>query len=137
MMKILIVEDDFVSRRLLQKMLAGYGDCDIAVDGAEAVQAFELAVKEGQRYDLICLDIMMPKMNGQEVLKVVRRVEREQEISAKDEAKIIMTTALDSPQNVIEAYYQGGCTSYLVKPIEKLKLIETLQEYGLIDESGR
>jgi two-component system, chemotaxis family, chemotaxis protein CheY len=132
-MKILIVEDDFVSRRLLQKMLASYGNCDIAVDGAEAVQAFELAVKEGQHYDLICLDIMMPKMNGQEVLKVIRRVEREQEISAKDEAKIIMTTALDSPQNVIEAYYQGGCTSYLVKPIEKQKLIKTLQEYGLIN----
>lgn len=132
-MKILVVEDDFVSRRLLQKMLAVYGDCDIAVDGVEAVQAFEMALDEGTRYDLICLDIMMPKMNGQEVLKTIRRIEREQEIPVQDEVKIIMTTALDSPQNVIEAYYQGGCTSYLVKPIEKQKLIETLQEYGLID----
>lgn len=132
-MKILIVEDDFVSRRLLQKMLAPYGECDIAVDGEEAVNAFNLAAKEGQRYDLICLDIMMPKMNGQEVLKTIRRIERDLELSAQNEAKIIMTTALDSPQNVIEAYYQGGCTSYLVKPIEKLKLIKTLKEYNLID----
>ena len=132
-MKMLVVEDDFVSRRLLQKMLATYGDCDIAVDGVEAVQAFELAQSEGRRYDLICLDIMMPKMNGQEVLKAIRRIEREQEVPVQEEVKVIMTTALDSPQNVIEAYYQGGCTSYLVKPIEKQKLIDTLQEYGLIE----
>lgn len=132
-MRILIVEDDFVSRRLLQKILADYGVCDVAVDGAEAVQAFELSLQDGTPYDLICLDIMMPKMNGQEVLKTIRRIEREQEISAQDESKIIMTTALDSPQNVIEAYYQGGCTSYLIKPIAKATLIDTLREYGLID----
>jgi two-component system chemotaxis response regulator CheY len=131
-MKVLIVEDDFVSRRLLQKMLADFGECDIAVDGAEAVEAFKLSMQDGPRYDLICLDIMMPKMNGQEVLKTIRRIEREQEVSPQDEVKIIMTTALDSPQNVIEAYYQGGCTSYLVKPIEKQKLIYTLKEYDLI-----
>ena len=132
-MRILIVEDDFVSRRLLQKMLAEFGDCDIAVDGEEAFEAFRMALQDKRAYDLVCLDIIMPKMNGQEVLKKIRRTEREQEVGSQDETKIIMTTVLDSPQNVIEAYYRGGCTGYLVKPIEKLKLIKMLREYRLID----
>ncbi len=42
-MRVLIVDDDFISRRLLQKILSAHGDCDIAVDGAEAIKAFELA----------------------------------------------------------------------------------------------
>ena len=132
-MKILVVEDDFVSRRLLQKMLAEFGECDIAVDGEEAVRAFDLALQDGTPYELVCLDIMMPKMDGQEALKQIRNLEHDRGLTGKDEARIIMTTALDSPKNVIEAYYQGGCSSYLVKPIEKKKLIETLKEYGLIE----
>ncbi len=80
-MRILIVEDDFTSRRLLQKILAPYGECDIAVDGKEALEAFTLAVREGRRYRLICLDIMMPEMDGQQVLKKIRQMEKELGIS--------------------------------------------------------
>lgn len=132
-MRILIVEDDFTSRRLLQKMLAEYGECEIAVNGSEAIDAFSMAVRNNEPYDLVCLDIMMPEMNGQEVLKVMRRMELDFSIEDEQKAKIIMTTALDSPRNVIEAYYNGGCSGYLVKPIEKRKLIETLEEHGLIE----
>jgi len=89
-------------------MLAMSGECDIAVDGVEAVETFELAVAEEKHYDLICLDIMMSKRNGPEVLKVIRRIERERGIPFQDEVKIIMALALDSPKNVIEAYYQGA-----------------------------
>ncbi len=131
-MKILIVEDDFISRKLLQRMLSEYGECEIAVNGAEAVEAFSLAMQEGTPYQLICLDIMMPEMNGQQVLKVFRRIERDMGINPVDETRVIMTTSLDSPKNVIEAYYKGGCTSYLVKPIEKKMLIEALKEHGLV-----
>ncbi|HBN09144.1 MAG TPA: response regulator, partial [Cyanobacteria bacterium UBA8530] len=61
-MRILIVEDDFTSRRLLQKILAPYGECEIAINGKEAVSAVELAWGEDAPYHLICLDIMMPEM---------------------------------------------------------------------------
>ncbi|SHJ84016.1 two-component system, chemotaxis family, response regulator CheY [Malonomonas rubra DSM 5091] len=132
-MRVLVAEDDFVSSRLLQKMLAEFADCDMAVDGNEAVVAFEKSLREKRYYDLVCLDIMMPKMNGQEVLKTIRRLEREQNLSAEHEARILMTTALDSPQNVVDAYYQGGCDGYLVKPIKKQPMLEKLQQFGLID----
>ena len=135
-MKILIVEDDFTSRRLLQLMLGTYGSCDIAVNGVEAIKAFELAHAENNPYQLICLDIMMPKMDGQEALKQIRTREKARGINPQHEARIIMTTCVDSPRAVIEAYYRGGCTSYLVKPVEKSKLLGLLQELDLTPPPG-
>lgn len=122
-MKILIVEDDFTSRRLLQLFLAPLGQCDIAVNGREAVDAFMLAMRERAPYNIICLDIMMPEMDGQTALKNIRRIEQEWGVAPRDEVKVIMTTALDTPKDVIEAYYRSGCTSYLVKPIDRQALI--------------
>ena len=84
-----------MSRRLLQAILAPHGACHVAVGGREALEAFKMALKDKQPYNLICLDIMMPEMDGQEVLKEIRRTEDELGISGCDRAKIIMTTALD------------------------------------------
>lgn len=131
-MKTLIVEDDFTSRFFLQKMMVKYGYCDVAVNGKEALDAFILAYEEGSPYDLILLDIMMPEMNGKEALKRIRSYERSINVSYKKEVKIIMLTALDSPQDVIESFYEGGCSAYIVKPVEKVKLVEVLKEYKLL-----
>ncbi|MBF0592271.1 MAG: response regulator [Nitrospirae bacterium] len=132
-MRILIAEDDFTSRTLLQHFLSPYGDCDVTVNGNEALEAFMLAIEEGQPYNLICLDIMMPEMDGIKVLKAIRTKERELGVPQQGEAKVFMTTALDSPKNVIEAYYRGGCTDYLTKPIDTKKLLARLKENKLID----
>lgn len=131
-MRFLVVEDDFVSRMVLQKMLSHFGNCDVVVNGKEAVQAFSMAVAEDNPYDLICLDIMMPEMDGKEALRLIREKEKELKILPKNEVKIIMTTALDTAKEVIDAYYKGGCTAYLVKPISKAKIIETIKELGII-----
>ncbi|MBF0516051.1 MAG: response regulator [Nitrospirae bacterium] len=133
-MRILIAEDDFTSRTLLQHFLSPYGDCDVTVNGMEAVEAFMLAVEEGQPYDLICLDIMMPELDGIKALKAIREKERASGTGPKNEAKVVMTTALDSPKDVIEAYYKGGCTDYLTKPIDTQRLLELLKGYGLIEK---
>lgn len=63
-MKILIVEDDYASRRFLNKLLSDYGECDITVNGKEAVDAFMLSCLDEAPYQLICLDIMMPELDG-------------------------------------------------------------------------
>ncbi|MCA1987263.1 MAG: response regulator, partial [Desulfovibrio sp.] len=65
-MRVLIVEDDFTSRKLMQTILSPYGDCDVAVNGREAVEAFQNALNSAKPYDLVCMDIMMPEMDGQE-----------------------------------------------------------------------
>lgn len=131
-MRILIVEDDYTSRKLLQKLLSAYGETVGVGNGEEALEAYRLALEENRPYRLICLDIMMPGIDGQQVLKSIRAMEKVRGIPPKNEVKILMTTALDSPKDVIEAYYQGGCSSYLVKPIEKKQLIDKLKELGLI-----
>jgi len=132
MIKILIVEDDFIVRRILKDILSPYGDCDIVVDGDEAIQAFRLAWEEKEPYDLICLDIMMPKLDGQEALRQIREMEKEIGIQGSAEVKVIMVTALDDPKNVVEAYYRGGATSYIVKPIVKVRLLDEIRSFGLI-----
>jgi two-component system, chemotaxis family, chemotaxis protein CheY len=129
-MKLLVVEDDFGSRRMMQKLLEPYGDVDVVVDGEEAVEAFKMALDESAPYEIIFMDIMMPKMDGHEALKRLRELEREMGIKPADEAKVIMTSVLEDPENVIEAYYGGAATSYLIKPIDKEKLEEELERLG-------
>jgi len=130
-MRTLIVEDDFICRNVLQRFLSPYGECDIAVNGHEAVKAFDMAIQHGPRYDLICLDIMMPEMDGQAVLSAVRGIERQRGIGGHDGVKIIMTTALSDPKNVMQSFREQ-CDGYLVKPIDRLKLVQMLSELRLI-----
>ncbi|MFP4362925.1 MAG: response regulator [Spirochaetia bacterium] len=129
-MRILIVEDDFGSRRLMQKLLSKYGECDVVFDGEEAIEAFRLAWEENIPYEIIFLDIMMPKVDGQQALKKIRENERKMGIKQVDEVDVVMTTVLEDPKNVVEAYNKGGATSYIVKPIDKAKLEDEMQKLG-------
>ena len=131
-MKCLIVEDDFISRRILKELLSKHFDCDIAINGEEAITSFRLAHEGKHPYDLICMDIMMPGVNGQEALKRIREVERSLDIPPQLEAKVIMTTALDDPKTVVQAFYQCGATSYIVKPVSKQKLMNELRALELL-----
>jgi two-component system chemotaxis response regulator CheY len=131
-MKILIVEDDFVARRTLKEILTPYGECDVVVDGEEAIQAFQMAWDEKRPYDLICMDIMMPHVDGQESLRQIREIEWDMGVKGADEVRVIMISALDDPKTVVDAFYKGGATSYIVKPIQKKKLLEEIRSFGLI-----
>ena len=131
-MRILIVEDDFVGRKVMHKLLMEYGECDIAVDGVEAVKAFDLAWEAGKPYDVLFLDIMMPNMSGHEALKIIREKEKALGVTPQKEVKVIMTSALDDVKNVTQSFFQGGASAYLVKPIERRKVIEELRKLGLI-----
>ncbi len=116
-MRILVVEDDFASRRMMQKLLDGYGSVDVVVDGEEAVDAFNLGWEESKPYDVIFMDIMMPRVDGQEALRRIRALEKKMGIPTVDEVKVIMTTVMEDPKNVVQAFHEGGATAYLVKPI--------------------
>jgi len=129
-MKILVVEDDFTSRLLLQEILKLYGCVDLAVDGQEAVAAVKEAIDNGEPYKLICLDIMMPAKDGQVTLQEIRAMEEAAGILSSDGVKIIMTTALGDPRNVMASYH-SLCDAYIVKPIDKAKLSAELKRLGL------
>jgi two-component system chemotaxis response regulator CheY len=130
-MRILITDDDFLTRGILKSFLSSYGICDTAVDGYEAIQAFEFAWEEKEPYDLICLDFLMPKMDGIEVIKEIRRIEDKVEISGS-KVKIIFISALGDISS-IKLTLEKECEAILPKPIEKIKLVETLEKLQFIE----
>lgn len=130
-MKSLVVDDDFFCRRILQNMLSSYGESHIAVNGSEALLAFESAHLESEPYDLICLDIIMPRINGLDVLKKIREYEEKNNILGRDQVKIIMTTVDDDKDSIISSFRQQ-CESYLIKPINKTKLKSILENFELV-----
>jgi two-component system chemotaxis response regulator CheY len=124
--KTLIVDDDKLCRVLLENMLSPYSACDTACDGAEAIDAFRLALDNDAPYDLVCLDIMMPGMNGHQVLESIREIERNRDILGNDGVKVVMATALDNSKQCIQAFREG-CESYLTKPIDAGRLLAAVR----------
>jgi two-component system chemotaxis response regulator CheY len=129
--RILIVEDEFISRSLLLALLGNYGVCDVAVDGHEAVAAMTQAIRDQYPYSLVCLDIMMPDMDGHQALTGLRSAENAAAISNEKRAKVVMTTALSDYDNFHRAY-QSSCDSYIVKPISKSVLTRQLRRIGIL-----
>lgn len=130
-MKILIAEDDMISRKFLFTFLSQYGECDVVVDGMEALDAYLIAIKEKEPYDVICLDIMMPKVDGVKVLKAIRDFEKQRGVMTDERIKIIMITALADTEYVHRAF-EIGCEAYAAKPIDTDKLIEVMKKLDII-----
>ncbi len=131
-MRALIVEDEFLSRKILRSFLMTLFEVDIVVNGREAVEAFRLAHTDAQPYDLILMDIMMPEVDGIEALQRIRKMEGKEDLRPK--VKVIMTTALDDPQTVIKTFYDGEASAYIVKPVAKDKLYNELEKLGLLNK---
>lgn len=131
-MKVLIVEDDFASRKFIMKFMNDFASCDVTADGMEAVDAYMMAKEDNEPYDLICLDVMMPVMDGYQVLKAIRDMETQEGIADDKRVKIIMMTALNQEQHVKKAF-EMGCTVYCAKPIDLDKLKSVMQKLGLLE----
>ena len=128
-LNILVAEDDRMSRAFITEFMTAYGSVDAATNGMEAVDRFIESIKSKKPYDLLCLDIMMPKVDGLKVLQVVRELEEQQHIEKK--IKIIMMSALSEVDYVQEAF-RLGCDAYAAKPIDTETVIEAMLNLGLI-----
>ncbi|MSN25079.1 MAG: response regulator [Geobacter sp.] len=131
-MKCLIAEDHLMSRRILKELLSTEADCDIAVNGQEAIDSFVLAHESKRPYDVIFMDIMMPQVDGMEALRQIRALEKKMSIPPALAVKVIMTTALDDPHTVIKSFNECEADSYIVKPLSRHKLAKELQNLKLI-----
>ena len=136
-MKCLVIDDDFDSRRLLQKILHPFAYVDVATDGEEGVLAFHQALKENEPYQLITLDLVMPNSDGQQALREIREIEKEMGIAQKDGVKIIVVSGLDDNQEIHDAFFLGNATSYMMKPVRRQILLEEVENLGLtLNERG-
>ncbi len=133
-MKFLIIDDDFDSRRLLQKILHPYGYVDIAADGEEGIEAYRTTLEEGEPYQLITMDILMPNIDGQQALREIREMEKDMGISDEDAVKVIMVSGIDDSKELYDAFFLGEATSYIVKPIRRQVLLDEIMRLGIAIE---
>jgi two-component system chemotaxis response regulator CheY len=110
-------------------LLRGYGKCAVAVNGREAIQAIVGGIDRREAYDVVCLDIMMPEVDGVGVLRALRDAEACAKIGGSDRAKVLMTTALGDFDHQFSAC-AAACDAYLTKPISKLVLQRQLARLG-------
>jgi two-component system chemotaxis response regulator CheY len=127
----MIVEDEPTSRFMLQQLLAPFGEVCTAEKGTEAIGEFVVARRKGTPFDLVCLDIMLPEMDGREILRTIRSLEECEGILRGDGVKILMTTALGDKEHIFSSFREF-CDGYLVKPFDKAKLMEHLNNFGLV-----
>jgi len=129
-MKILIVEDDVSGVLLLKRYLQDQGETVIAMDGVKAVAAFLEARDSHRPFDLICLDIMLPHLGGQEVLKRIRSLEDEVGIGGSTGCKVILLTALRDVESITLSF-RNQREAHLSKPISKERLFREIRMLGL------
>ena len=130
-LRILLVEDDLACRLLLQTFLARYGDCHVALNGREAVDLFRTSIDSGNSYDLICMDIMMPEMDGREAVRQMRAFEEERGIRSPYGATIFMTTTVQEIREVFQCFREL-CDAYLLKPIDLGQLLTKMKFFQLV-----
>ena len=121
-MKCLLVEDDLQSRHTLKGMLSTSCECDIAVNGQEAIDSFRLAHEAKRPYNVIFMNVTMPVIDGLTALRAIRSLEKDMDIPPGLKIKAVMMTASGDPRTVIKAFKEGEANSFLVKPVTKKKL---------------
>jgi two-component system, chemotaxis family, chemotaxis protein CheY len=128
-MRSLVVDDSPTIRILVQHILSAYGQCDVAQNGQEAMDAQNRGLSDGRPYDLICLDLGLPYFDGIAVLSRIRADEAQRQLPVK--ARIIVITASREPGRVQKAIELGadGC---LLKPVVAEQLIQYLEDFGMV-----
>ena len=130
-MKTLIVEDEMLSRTLLLEILRPFGTVHVAVNGKEAIEAVRAALATEQPYQLICLDIQLPDLDGIAVLKEVRLEEKRAKLNPRLLSKILMTTGMSDKAIVAQAI-EAQCNGYMLKPYDSDRIVQQLRTFGLI-----
>jgi two-component system, chemotaxis family, chemotaxis protein CheY len=127
-MKALIVDDVEMNRELLAIFLEGRATVECAESGEDALKLVEEALGTDAYFDLICLDIFMPGMDGHETLKRIREMEA---AFGGKRATVFMVTGSSSPDDMFDALMNGGCDDYLTKPLMQQSFSDLLIKHGL------
>jgi len=131
-MKLLIVDDMHIVRRYMHRLLCTYGECDTAESGEIAVKMVRESLKKTQPYDVICLDVMMPRWDGLRTLQMIRELENKESYKEIPASIILMVTSVKG-SNYVAACLESGCNGYLIKPVDKIILENEMKKFDLIN----
>lgn len=129
-MKVLVVDDELVSRKKMENIMLAFGQCVAVESGSEALKAVEEAIVKEEPFDLITLDVSMPGMDGTEVMYEIRVIEDQKNIPKENRSKVLMVTGQSDKDTVITCV-QAGCDGYVVKPFNSLIMAEKIKKIGI------
>ena len=127
-MRVLVADDDFVNRKFLEKIFSWYGEVVAVDNGMSAVDEAVRGMEQREFFDLICLDIMMTKLDGYKTLEAIREAESKYAVF-DNRAKVIMISALD--EVVLDSFQVcSDYDAYICKPIVVDKFEKLLDKMG-------
>jgi two-component system chemotaxis response regulator CheY len=130
-MRILVVDDDFISRTQIKSLLSVYGDCDVAPSAEVSLLMIKDSLENQIPYDLVTMDVDMPNIKGQEAVHMIREMETALGIAGDAQMKIVMVTVKNKVKDV-SAAYQENCSAYIVKPATAQNIKEVLATIGIV-----
>ncbi len=120
--KVLIAEDSEVNQFIIRELLADFvTDIEVVADGVAAVEAFK-----SEAFDLVLMDIQMPKMDGLEATRQIRALQRRESINP---GCLIVGLSAHAMSSDREKYLAEGMADYLTKPVRPTALQEVLNTY--------
>jgi two-component system, chemotaxis family, chemotaxis protein CheY len=128
-MKILVVDDEIVSRKKMMRITTDFGSCEGVQNGKAALSVIKTSLEEWQLYDLITLDVSMPDISGVEVLNTIRKMEEAKGLDEEEQAKILMVSSISDMKTVKAC--MGKCNGYMIKPFNKELVVDKLKKIGL------
>ncbi len=130
-MRILIVEDNYISQEFLKEIMEEWGACNVVESGEAAVEEFASAMGN-EPYSIVFMDIMLPGIDGLKALELIREKEMLNAVRPENEVKAIITTALDDDVQAARAFIQGQAIAYINKPVRRDMVEEELRKFQLI-----
>lgn len=127
--RFLVVDDEMTSRYVLFSQLQAFGEVSLASTGAEALELVRMSLDARRPYTSVFLDVMMPNVNGQVVLRRIRQMEHAAGIRATDRSQIIMVSATQDREAVFEAF-AGEADGFLTKPVNPASVADTVAAAG-------
>lgn len=128
-MRILVVDDELVSRKKMAKIVTEFGQVDSVKNGKAAISAVKTALEDWKLYNLITLDISMPDISGTEVLSSIRELEKERGLDDEEKSRILIVTSHSDVETVKACV--GKCDGYVIKPFNKEVLVDKMRRIGL------
>jgi two-component system chemotaxis response regulator CheY len=128
-MRMLVVDDELVSRKKMAKIITEFGQVDSVKNGKAAISAVRTALEDWNLYHFITLDVSMPDISGVQVLSDIRALETERGLDEEEKAKIVMVTSHSDIETVKACV--GKCDGYVIKPFNRQALVDKMRKIGI------